>query len=171
MYITHYYPEDSPIFSRITQYTKKERMEIANILASKEGSALTRFRDFERYYQKRIQTEKWLYAEAKNIKLSPSVQSPWYFVLGDNYLMNKGFGINSKAFRINLSDINDSDISFTIGDSIAVYFSEKIKNKLYNKKTILNYYSNNFDKIEKIYSYLHPKHQYIEAQLWTDIYF
>lgn len=171
MYITHYYPKNSPLFARITQCSEEERKRVAKQLSSMPGSALNRFKNFEYYYQRRIQTEKWLYEASKAIHITPNEKSPWYFVLGDNILMNKGFGSDARAFKIDLDLIETSDISFTIGDSIAVYFSPQIEKVLYDKSTILNYYCNEHSTIKNVYKYLQPQHQYIEAQLWTDKYF
>lgn len=171
MHITHYYPINCPAFSRITQYSDEEQKEIVKILSSMNGSALTRFKNFDTYYQKRIQTEMWLYEASKILHISSNEKSPWYFVLGDNVLMDKGFGSYAQAYRLNLDLIDPSHITFTIGDSIAMYFSPNIKNELFDKKTILDFYINKNHKINEIYKYLQPQHQYIEAQLWSNKYF
>lgn len=171
MYITHYYPNNTPGLSRITQYSEEERNIIAKFLSCKNGSALSRFRNFEFYYQRRLLTEKWLYYSAQKLGIETSETSPWYFVLGENHLMNEGFGSDAKILKLDLESIQFSDITFTIGDSIAVYFSKQIQNNIYDKKSIIDLYTNNFSEIDKIYKHLHPKHQYIEVQLWTKKYF
>ncbi len=171
MFITHYYPENYPSLSRITQYSDSERVLISNKLSELNGSALSRFKAFEQYYKRRIQTEVWLYNKAKEIHLQPAEKSPWYFVLGENLHMHRGFGTNAKLLRLELSDINDADISFTIGDSIAIYFSDNVPHKLFDKEQILNIYNHEQHKIDEVYRHLKIQHQYIEAQLWTDKYF
>lgn len=171
MYITHYYPNNAPGLFRITEYSEEERNLIAKFLSLKDGSALFRFKDFDFYFQKRLKTEKWLYSSAKKLGIVPTEISPWYFVLGENRLMKEGFGSDTKTFKLDLESIKSSDITFTIGDSIAIYFSKQIETKVYDKDSIIDLYTNNYSEIDKIYKNLQLKHQYIEAQLWTKKYF
>lgn len=171
MYITHYYPQNTSPFSRITQYSGKERNDIVELLSSMSGSALSRFKNFDYYYQRRLQTEKWLYQNAQKMKINTVENSPWYFVLEENHLMHTGFGPNAKFFRIDLDYIDSSDITFTIGDSISIFFSSQAEKIVYNKDSILDIYLNKYYKVENIYKVLQPQHQYIEAQLWTNKYF
>ena len=85
-------------------------------------------------------------------------------------MLKQGFGINSQAYQLNLDIIDSQHITFTIGDSIAVYYSKSINNTIYNKDTIEYLFSHCNEKINYLFSKLSPKHRYIEAQLWDKKY-
>lgn len=170
MYITHYTANIGFNFKKITQYNEEERKNIAYKLSTIDGSALNRFHNLSYYYKRRIETEHWLYNSALNLNIKAKVRSPWYFVLCENPLMSEGFGNNSTSYRIALNDIHNDDITFTIGDSIAVFYSNIENKTIYTKNSLFQLIKNNVFQIGNIFNKLNVQHRYIEAQLWNETY-
>lgn len=171
MYISHYSYSKRNCLKRITDNNEMDIPIIAAQLCQLTGTAYERFKVIHDYYPKRLETERWLYEEAKKIGIYPSYKSPWYFVLGDSSILKSGFGVNSYQYKIDLNLINRTDISFTIGDSIGVYYLPTVYKVLYAKEEIINMINNHILDLPYEYQLLQPKHRYIEAQLWTDKYF
>ncbi len=171
MYISHYSCSKHNCLKRITDNNIIEIYIISSQLGQLTGTAYERFRAIYNYYPKRLETEKWLYDEARKIGVHPSYKSPWYFVLGDSPVLQAGFGANSYQYKIDLDLINSKDISFSIGDSMGVYYLPTVYKVLYTKEDIINMSNNHILDLPYEYQLLQPKHRYIEAQLWTDKYF
>ena len=170
MYITHYTVNLGFSFKRITEYSDQDQIKIANTLSQIKGGALNRFTNFNYYYKRRVETEHWLYLNALHLGIDTKVSSPWYFVLCENPLMAKGFGKSSVAYRIPLKNIQDNDITFTIGDSIALYYSPINNKQVYTKKSFMQVIQNNITLINDNFSILDEQHRYIEVQIWNDKY-
>ncbi len=71
--------------------------------------------------------------------------------------------------RIDLDSIDDCDISFTIGDSMALYYTEKL-NQVFTKSDLLKQFELYDNNVNKILEHSEEKTAFIEAQLWNDKY-
>lgn len=170
MIITHYFPSSiqNEITHSITEYNTQQQFDIAKELAKCNGRALRRFDKFEEYIYRRIQTEEWLYKMFLVTNGSPSIKNPIYFVLGEHEGLRHDFGPNSSYIQLDTDLILSCHISFTIGDSMSVLFSEAPK-RLYTINQF-NYFVNDNAFVNSQFKYIKSSHRYIEAQLWDKRY-
>lgn len=170
MIITHYFPHSirNGITHSITEYNPQQQFSIAKELAKCNGRALRRFDKFEEYIHRRIKTEEWLHKMVLKMNGSPNIRNPIYFVLGEHDELRHDFGPNSSYIQLDTDLILSCHISFTIGDSMSVLFSEAPK-KIYTINQI-NFLVNNNAFVNSQFQYIKPSHRYIEAQLWDKRY-
>ena len=71
--------------------------------------------------------------------------------------------------KIDLDKIADSDISFTFGDSMALYYTEKL-NRMYTKNELLKQLELYDNDVNKMLEQNKEQVAFIEAQLWSDVY-
>lgn len=176
MILTHYFPLIAPndevsteIFtSSITEYSKEEQEVIAGQLSHYSGRALRRFEQFNNYISQRHETEKWLYSAFLKAGGHPISMHPFYFILGENQQLKHDFGIGAKSIQLDTNLIDYNHISFTLGDSVGIYYSSA-PNKIY----LLNQLEDLLSDSELIQWQMKPLklyHRYIEAQLWDKHY-
>lgn len=176
MILTHYFPNlyqdgavsKQELFTLITEYTPQEQQALAERLLCGSGRALRRFDRFDDYIQRRIHTEQWLYSTFLELGGQPISPCPFYFILGKNESLKCDFGAGAGELTLDTTQINAHDISFTLGDSIGLYFSPAPK-RLYTLDEIESI-SLNTAFIQKQMAPLEPYHRYIEAQLWDKHY-
>lgn len=163
-YSLYYYlePGRTPFLS-ITSLSNDKAKDIAAELAPGTTSPKNRFcaEDFPGYYEKRLATEKWLYRSFIEKGGDPITEHPIYFTLGESNFLHKWFG-NGTVYSISLKDVQTNRVSFTLGDSMALYGTRSTK-VLTSKELsdLLDRYS--IDEIKRDCDI-----QYIEAQLWYD---
>lgn len=176
MILTHYSPlididneTSTEVFiSTITEYGEDEQRNIAERFSHCSGRALRRFSQFNNYISQRIETEKWLYSAFLTAGGHPVSIHPFYFILGENQQLKHDFGIDTKKIQLDTDLICDNHISFTLGDSVGIYFSSA-SNKIYRMNQLENLLSNP-EFIQWQMEPLKPYHRYIEAQLWNKYY-
>lgn len=173
MILTHYFPNichisNRELFTPITEYSVQEQQMIARRLSVKSGRALHRFNQFDVYMQKRIQTECWLCHAFQEVRGEPALSFPFYFILGQNQQLEHDFGPGSRKLVLDTMQINTRDISFTLGDSVGLYFSSALK-KIYTLEEIESI-AKNTTFIQEQMAPLEQYHRYIEAQLWNKHY-
>jgi hypothetical protein len=169
--IVHYYHSNSIPLYNIMDCSEKEAHELANKLALNEGKAFNRFKYFNDYYSTRIKVERWLHEWFKILGGEPKIEHPLYFVLEGNDYLKKCYG-EEKAIKISLKKIIPKHISFTFGDSMAIFY----ENDTYKKSPFLmeslykmiNGYKNGIDEYFKM---IEKEYHYIECQLWTKEYY
>lgn len=176
MILTHYFPlidfnntSLTEIFtSSITEYNETEQHTIAKQLSHYSGRALRRFSQFNNYISQRQETEKWLYSAFLKAGGHPNSIHPFYFILGENQQLKYDFGVDAKAIQLDTNQICKNHISFTLGDSVGVFFSSAPK-KIYLLEQIENLLSDP-ELIQWQMKSLEVYHRYIEAQLWDKYY-
>lgn len=176
MRLTHYFPNlcwdgvtsDSALFATITEYAPQEQKTLATQLLRGNGRALRRFDHFDDYIQKRTQTERWLYSAFLRMGGRPCSCHPYYFILGESERLKCDFGPNAREVTLDTSQINASDISFTLGDSVGICFSASQK-RIYALSEI-EPISLDVALVKREMAFLEEHHRYIEAQLWNKRY-
>lgn len=148
----------------ITESNIEEQHNIAKILSSYSGRALRRFDNYDSYICRRKQTELQLYNTFINRGGKPTLNTPLYFVVGENEQLKQDFGCDVKILQIDADIISEHHISFTLGDSMGLHLS-KSPLKIYLLQEIVNMVGGNYD-FQSSMSSLNPYHRYIEAQLW-----
>lgn len=176
MILTHYFSsqehnilqKNEILTTTITEYPIEQQYTISKILAQGSGRALRRFDNFDKYIYKRQQTEKWLYTSFKSMGGKPNTMFPYYFIVGENEQLKQDFGTYASSIQIDTDIISAYHLSFTIGDSMAIYFSN-IPKQIYLIDQITKLIEND-ELVNEQLSSLKPYHRYIEAQLWNKDY-
>lgn len=165
MKITHYYAKDCMPLKSVTALPPQMQKVMGEKFSNNMNHAFKRFENIDYYLKRRHTTEKWLYKAFKSIGGIPKTHCPIYGVLGESNYLKSCFGNNSLSLEFDISNIPDSEISFTLGDSIQLYFSTNIK--VYTKSMILEWLVSNNLNLNSICQQLDKDHTYIEAQLWN----
>lgn len=173
MILTHYYIEFNDKYNisttSITESNIEEQHNISKILSSYSGRALRRFDNYDSYLCRRKQTELQLYNTFIKSGGRPTLNTPLYFVVGENEQLKQDFGSDVKTLQIDTDIIAEHHISFTIGDSMGLHLSNSPL-KIYLLQEIVNMIDTNYN-FQSSMSSLKPYHRYIEAQLWDKQYF
>lgn len=154
----------------IMRLSKEEAFAMAYQMAAehKETTAFYRFADFENYYPLRIEVDKLLYNAFISLGGNPKTEHPLSFVLQGSEYLDKWFD-NGIVTKIPLKSIPSEFISFTYGDSMAVF--RKTNKLLILKKETLSESMRRFQgTIDEYRKEIAENHGYIEVQLWNDDY-
>ncbi|MCL2170294.1 MAG: hypothetical protein FWB74_09775 [Defluviitaleaceae bacterium] len=158
----------------ITRLSKQQAFELAAKLFEENPlPGFDRFGSgFEEYYNKRLETEKWLHSEfiAKGGK--PQAEHPLYFFVHEWDLVDKVWQAKDKAVtEILLSEVDSCHISFNFGDSIALF--TKPDRKIFLKEELERHLLDKDGDIGKLLDDVQVKYgvRAIEAHIWSDEYF
>lgn len=154
-------PEREPFFS-ITALPREAAMERAALLAPGTRSPKNRFcaEDFPGYYDKRLDTEAWMYRRFVEKGGTAEIAHPLYMTLGESEFLHQWFG-NGWVYVFDPADMPGECISFTLGDSMSVIDrDDKEVYTLAEMEALLK-----TDAAETIKK-RHGIH-YIEVQLWS----
>lgn len=120
--------------------------------------------DFARYYDDRQKVEQWLFDNFKNAGGNPRSEHPLYFVL--QYTENPVFDFgDTRSYQLNLDAIACEDVSFTLGDSMSLYYKGTL-NRLLTKKDLLELLRTHESDMNDFLCEM----GFIEAQLWNHSY-
>jgi len=171
MFLVNYRHSNCEPLKSITQLPKDEAVKLAKKLYSENPCrGHNRFGlGFAEYYDDRIKMEQWLYEQFIAIGGEPQVKNPFYFTLCFSENLYENFN-SGKVITISLTDIAIMDISFTLNDSMAKFYSADWKKPLL-KDQLYEIMSEYEDNVEKFLISMQPKYLYVEAQLWTEKYF
>ena len=166
--LTNYcYPDCKPLLN-IMRLDKKSSFEMAGDMAKKHPNttAFYRFVDFENYFELRNKQDSYLYQEFCKLGGCPEEKHPISFVVGTSDYLKEWFG-NGFETVLRLNEIDPNHISFTIGDSGALYKQNGYVELLMisDLQERLDYYGGDLDALLKS-----ANCHYIEAQLWSDSY-
>ena len=164
MVATHYYSLESQPFMNILSASETVRCALIEQLAHNKNKVCNRFRNAKWYIQERSKLENWMYEEFIRIGGKPRVRHPQYLVLGKSDYLESCYGEDCGYITVDLNDISPMEVSFTICDSLAMFVTEDIDNKLYKKEEIIAYMQENTITPEKI----DEQRKYIEVQIWND---
>jgi hypothetical protein len=178
IFLKHYCHINNEPLRSITQLREKEALEMAKKLRDENPcGAHSRFgpifdEAFVEYYNRRKNVENILYEQFVALGGKPQISTPYYFFVQDwgqlhtNYIVGEINNGTANIIEVNLQDIDISDVSFVLGDSMAgsnEWTGILLKDTLMEAITSHGGFENYFDSIK-------PQYPYIEAQLWTDNY-
>lgn len=166
LHIVNYcHPSCIPL-KNIMRLPKEEAFTLAYEIAANnvETTAFFRFADFENYYPLRKKVDKLLYNNFISLGGSPETEHPLSFVLQGSEYLDKWFG-NGISTRIPLMSIPSGFISFTYGDSSAV-FQRTGQITLITKEVLLDSIRKFEGELDEYMKEIEEKHSYIEVQLW-----
>ena len=170
LYLVNYRHKDSVPCKSITALPLEEAKKLAKQLhAGSSCRAHRRFgTDFERYYVDRRKAEQWMYDTFRKIGGTPDRKYPLYFTVQPSEALSENYGEHC-VIQIDLDEIADSDISFTLGDSMALYYTEKL-NQMFTKNDLLKQLELYDNDVYKMLEHNKEQAAFIEAQLWNDKY-
>ena len=167
--VNYCHPDCQPM-KNIVRLPKDEAFALAGQLAQAhpETTAFYRFADFINYYDLRVRQDAYLRRRFIALGGKPVEEHPLSFVLAKSDYLREWFG-NGVVTRVYLKDIPAEAISFTMGDSGAVYQktggAEMLTKDELTKKMLA--YPGELDAFLR--ELLQGRH-YVEAQVWDDRY-
>lgn len=170
LYLVNYRHKDSEPCRSITELP----LEAAKRLAAKlhTGSFCRAHRrfgaDFEHYYEDRCKAEQRMHDAFRKCGGTPERRCPLYFTIQPSGVLSENYGEHC-VIQIDLDEIEVGDISFTFGDSMALYYTEKLC-KVYTKNKLLEQLELFDNDVNKMLEQTDNQAVYIEAQLWSDKY-
>lgn len=166
LYLINYRNTNSCKCKSITELPFLEAKAVADHLY--QNSPCTAHRrfgpDFAQYYNDRQKAEQWLHDHFINSGGNPQSKHPLYFVVQYTEEPVFDFG-NYQTFRLNLNDIADEDVSFSLGDSMHLYY-QGVLNHLLTKNDLLELLRTHEPDMHNFLS----KTGLIEAHLWNHSY-
>ena len=145
---------------------EKEAFGVAAELAGKhpDTTSFGRFADFVNYYPNRKKADEYVREEFIQLGGKPKLLHPYSFVLGESDYLQKWFDTDDKIV-LDLSDIPEDQISFTLGDSCALLTRGEEPTVL-TKAMLLDGISACRGSVEEYCQKSLGKCAYIEVQLW-----
>lgn len=167
--ITHYYYPGTDPWKNIMHLPEQEAFAVAEKLAAshQETTSFYRFADFINYYPMRKKADEYVRDAFIRLGGKPKFLNPYAFVLGESEYLKKWFDSSDKLV-LDLSEIPDEQISFTIGDSCAV-ISKGSEPTVLTKKMLLERIEECGGSVEAFLEKSPGKHAYVEVQLWDCI--
>ena len=165
--ITHYfYPGPDP-WKNIMNLPEKEAFRVAEELAAKhpDTTSFGRFADFVNYYPNRKRADEFVREAFVKLGGRPKLQHPYSFTLGECDYLQKWFDTEDKIV-IDLSDISDDQVSFTLGDSCALLI-HGVEPTVLTKAMLLEGINACGGSVEEYCKKSLGKYAYVEVQLWS----
>ncbi|SIR64711.1 hypothetical protein SAMN05421578_12645 [Paenibacillus macquariensis] len=165
-------------FRSLSALSKTEALEVMEDLCD-DTPFFERFKEPLQCWENRLETEAWLRAGFIQKGGKPKDEYPLYSVLGsatwiENYSLSTGLVVD--MLQIPISIFNESDISFTLPDSMVSYWIARDKPKalyqpsyhgqIFTLTEIRSLITNEFmDKIDSMIP--EGTIPYVEAQIWN----
>lgn len=169
LYITHYFYPGTDPWGNIMILPEEEAFRVAAELAAShpDTTSFYRFADFKNYYPNRKRADEYVRNAFIRLGGKPRLLHPYSFVLTECEYLREWFD-SSDRIVLNLSDIPDDQVSFTLGDSCAmiIHGSEPA---VLDKKMLLEGISACGGSVDTFLQRSLGKHRYIEVQLWDRI--
>ena len=170
LFLVNYRHKDSEPCRSITELPLEEAKRVAEMLRTgSDCRAHRRFgSSFESYYYDRCKVEKWIQDTFCKLGGTPKREHPLYFTVQYSEMLSEHYGEHC-MIKIDLNEVVDGDISFTFGDSMALYYTEKL-NRVYTKNGLLKQLEIYDNDVNKMLEQNKEQVGFIEAQLWNDKY-
>lgn len=169
LYITHYFYPGTDPWKNIMLLPEEEAFRKAKELADAhpDTTSFGRFADFENYYPARKKADAFVRERFIKLDGKPKLRNPYSFTLLECEYLRDWFDSSDKII-IDLDDVPDDQVSFTLGDSCAlmIHGNEPVvltKKMLYERIGACNGSVDVFLK-ESLGNYA-----YVEVQLWDII--
>ena len=170
LYLVNYRHKDSIPCKSITELPVEEAKKLAEQLHS--GSSCKAHRrfgaDFVRYYEDRCKAEQWMQDAFCKLGGTPERKHPLYFTVQPSEALSENYGEHC-VIKIDLNEVADGDISFTFGDSMALYYTEKL-HQVYTKNELLEQLELYDNDVDMMLEKNDEQAVFIEAQIWNDKY-
>ncbi len=166
LYIVHYYYPGTDPWKNIMNLSEKEAFRIAAELAGghPDTTSFGRFADFENYYPQRKKADEYVREEFIRLGGKPELLHPYSFALSECEYLRKWFSEGEKLV-LNLSDILEEQISFTIGDSCAQIING-MNPEVLTKEMLMKRIADCGNSVDTFLKSSLGKFAYVEVQLW-----
>jgi hypothetical protein len=169
LYISHYYYPGTDPWKNIMLLPEEEAFQVAKELADAHPNTTSfgRFADFENYYPARKKADDFVRERFIELGGNPKLLHPFAFTLLECEYLKEWFSSSDKII-IDLEDIPDDQVSFTLGDSCAlmIHGNEPV---VLTKKHLLERIESCNGSIDEFFKESLGKYAYVEAQLWDRI--
>ena len=166
LYICHYYYLGTDPWKNIMNLSEDEAFRVAERLADAHPNTTCfgRFADFENYYPARKKADAFVREKFIQLGGDPKLQHPYSFTLLECDYLREWFNSSDKII-IELEDIPDDQVSFTLGDSCAlmVHGEEPV---VLTKKLLFERIEACNGSMEEFFKKSLGKYAYVEVQLW-----
>ena len=121
LYITHYYFPGTDPWKNIMLLPSEDAFRVAEELAKAhpDTTSFGRFADFVNYYPARKSADEFVREKFIQLGGKPKLDHPYSFTLMECEYLRKWFDSSDKII-IDLEDVPDDQVSFTLGDSCAL---------------------------------------------------
>jgi hypothetical protein len=166
IYLIHYYYPGTDPWKNIMDLPEKEAFRVASELAAMhpDTASFGRFADFENYYPNRKKADEYVRKAFICLGGKPELRHPYSFTLNECEYLRRWFSEGEKLV-INLSDIPEDQISFTIGDSCA-QITNGMKPEVLTKEMLMKRIADCGNSAEAFLKASLGKFAYVEVQLW-----
>ena len=166
LYITHYFYHGTDPWKNIMNLPEKEAFRIAAELAAMhpDTTSFGRFADFDNYYPARKKADEYVRECFVKLGGKPVLQHPYAFTLMECEYLRKWFS-EGKKLVLDLDEIPDDQISFTIGDSCAQIING-MEPEVLTKEMLTKRIHDCGDSVEIFLKESLGKFAYVETQLW-----
>ena len=166
LYITHYcYPGTDP-WKNIMLFPEEEAFRVAGELAAAhpETTSFGRFADFRNYYPARKKADEYVRNQFIALGGKPALAHPYSFALMDCEYLRNWFSGGEKLV-LDLDNIPDDQVSFTVGDSCAQIINGTAPEVL-TKEMLMKKIRDCGDSVSAFLEEALGKFAYVEVQLW-----
>ena len=166
--ITHYYYPGTDPRKNIMNLPEEEAFRVAaELAAAHDGkTSFGRFADFENYYPRRKAADAFVREAFVRLGGKPVLEHPYSFALAECEYLRKWFDTEEKIV-LDLSDIPDDRVSFTLGDSCALLTQGREPTVL--TKAMLLEGIRDCGSVEAYQKKVLDRAGYIEVQLWDEM--
>lgn len=171
LHIVNYCHQNCITIKNLIRLPEKQAFSLAYEMAANnpDTTAFYRFADFENYYSLRISQDEYLYEMFVSLGGKPKEKHPLSFVLQGSKFLNNWFD-NGTITKIMLKDIPSEFVSFTLGDSGAI-FQKTGTVTMYTKEMLYHNFKEYKGTIDEFMREIVEKYYFIEVQLWNDVTF
>ena len=169
LFITHYYFPGTDPWKNIMLLPEEEAFRKAEELANAhpDTTSFGRFADFRNYYPARKKADAFVREKFIELGGKPKLMHPYSFTLLECDYLKNWFNSSDKI-TIDLDDIPDNQISFTLGDSCALLMHGNEPTVL-TKKLLLERIEAFDGSVDVFLKQSLGKYPYVEVQLWDRI--
>ena len=169
LYITHYYYPGTDPWKNIMLLPEKEAFCKAEELANLHPNITSfgRFADFKNYYPARKKADEYVRERFIEMGGNPKLEHPFSFALMECEYLKEWFNSSDKI-SIDLDDIPDDQVSFTLGDSCALMLhgTEPV---VLTKALLLERIEAYDGDVDAFLKESLGKYAYVEVQLWDKV--
>ena len=169
LFITHYFYPGTDPWKNIMNLPEQEAFRTAAELAAShlDTTSFYRFADFKNYYPNRKRADKYVRNAFIELGGKPMLMHPYYFVLGECEYLREWFD-SSDRIMLDLSNIPDDQVSFTLGDSCAL-ITHGSEPAVLTKDMLLEGISACGGSADAFLEKTREKYYYVEVQLWDRV--
>ncbi len=169
LYITRYYYPGTDPWKNIMLLPEEEAFRKAEELAAEhpDTTSFGRFADFANYYPARKKADAFVREKFIQLGGKPKLSHPYSFTLLECEYLKEWFNSSDKII-IDLDDIPDDQVSFTLGDSCAlmIHGNEPV---VLTKKLLFERIEAFNGSVDVFLKESLGKYAYVEVQVWDKI--